>query len=219
MPNENKIEIICIIDRSGSMQAIRDDAEGGFNRFIEDQKKEPGECQVTLTQFDDKYEILFEAKPIKDMSHYLLVPRGNTALLDAMGQTINAVGERLAKTSEAQRPGKIVVVVVTDGQENASKEFRYADIKKLVTQQQETYKWQFVFQGANLDAFATSTLLGIPLRNVTQTQGTGASAKGGYQVLSRSLSNLRSAPAGASYCSVGNSVDEEGNISNVTPPK
>jgi len=150
-----------IVDRSGSMGSIQADAQGGFNTFIEAQKKCPGEATLTLVQFDTNYEMLCENKPIRDVQPYTLIPRGATALLDAMGITIAKVGERLRQTPESSRPGKVLVAIITDGEENSSREFSRARVFDMIQHQREVYKWEFVFIAANQDAIQTGASYGI----------------------------------------------------------
>jgi uncharacterized protein YegL len=154
-------DIILVVDRSGSMQDIRTDAEGGVNAFIENQAKESGEALLTLVQFDTEYEFLHTGVPIKNVTKYNLVPRGSTALLDAVGRAINETGERIAKLDEAYRPGLVVFVVMTDGLENSSREFSKSKIKEMIRHQQDNYGWQFTFLGADQDAFAEANAMGI----------------------------------------------------------
>ncbi|MHB8862450.1 MAG: vWA domain-containing protein [Pirellulaceae bacterium] len=154
-------DITLVVDRSGSMGSIRADAEGGVNAFVAEQAKQPGEALLTLVQFDTEYEFLHRGVPVQQVPPYELVPRGMTALLDAVGRAINETGERLAKMQEEDRPGLVVFVVMTDGEENSSKEFSRDQIKQLITQQQEKYNWHFTFLGANQDAFAEARALGI----------------------------------------------------------
>lgn len=157
----NLTDITVVMDRSGSMQACRSDAEGGLNRFIEDQKKQPGEALFTLVQFDTEYEFVHNGVPIQSVPHCSLVPRGSTALLDAIGRAIIETGERLAKMPEPERPGLVILVILTDGQENSSREFSKAQVQEMIQHQQDVYKWQFVYLGANQDAFAEAANLGI----------------------------------------------------------
>ena len=154
-------DITLVVDRSGSMEAIRQDAMGGVNRFILDQAEKPGDAVLTLVQFDTEYEFVHRAKPIKGIPQYVLTPRGGTALLDAVGRAINETGERLAAMPEANRPGLVVFVVMTDGEENSSREFTKKQIKEKISHQQEKYGWQFVFLGANQDAFAEAGAMGM----------------------------------------------------------
>ena len=155
-------DITLVVDRSGSMQARREDAEGGVNSFIEQQAKEPGEAVLTLLQFDTEYELVHNGLPIQDVPGYELVPRGMSALLDAVGRAINETGARLAKMKEAERPGLVIFVINTDGLENSSREFTKAQIKEMIEHQQKQYKWHFTFLGADQDAFAEAGELGIP---------------------------------------------------------
>jgi hypothetical protein len=143
------------------MQSIKNDMVGGFNTFIEEQKKLPGECAVTLAQFDDQYEVVYSGKALVDVPGLELVPRGSTALLDAVGRTVNEVGARLKVTAEDQRPERVLFVILTDGCENSSKEFTKDTINQMVTHQRDTYRWEFVYIGANQDAFSEAGKLGI----------------------------------------------------------
>ena len=154
-------DITVIADRSGSMSVCRDEAENGINHFIDDQKKQSGEATFSLVHFDTEYEFAHRAVPIQTVPHYTLVPRGMTALLDAVGRAINETGNRLSEIAEADRPGLVVFVIVTDGQENSSHEFTKAQIKGMIDRQQRDYAWQFTFLGANQDAFAEAHALGI----------------------------------------------------------
>jgi len=154
-------DITFVIDRSGSMQEIRSDAEGCVNTFIREQARQPGEALLTLVQFDDEPEFVHRGVPVKQVRDYKLVPRGSTALLDAVGQAINETGSRLAKMPEADRPGLVIFVIVTDGEENSSKEFSKARVKAMIDRQQQKYNWHFTFLGADQDAFAEAGGMGI----------------------------------------------------------
>jgi hypothetical protein len=149
------------VDRSGSMKEIQSDAEGGVNAFIEKQAEEPGEALLTLVQFDTEYDFVHKGVPIDKVPKYELHPRGATALLDAVGRAINETGERLAKMPEQDRPGLVVFVITTDGEENSSREFKKSQVKEMIEKQQTKYKWHFTFLGADQDAFAEAGGLGI----------------------------------------------------------
>ena len=159
-------DITLVVDRSGSMAEVCEDAEGGVNTFINQQSKEPGEALLTLVQFDTEYEFLHTGVPIQNVPKYELVPRGMTALLDAVGRAINETGERLVKMAESDRPGLVIFVVMTDGQENSSKEFNKSQIKKMIDRQQHDFDWHFTFLGANQDAFAEADGMGIDAAGV-----------------------------------------------------
>lgn len=175
---ENFSEIVCIIDRSGSMHSIKDDAIGGFNQFLEDQKKVPGEANLTLVLFNHDYEVVHNGKPlpqVEPLNNDTYLPTGTTALLDAVGRTIDDVGQRLAKTAEADRPSTVIVAILTDGQENASKDYTKERIAEMIKHQEEKYAWQFFFLGANIDSFSTAGGLNI---KQAQTANFIASAEG-----------------------------------------
>ena len=161
MTNPNYTHIAVLLDRSGSMQSIKSDTEGGFDAFIDGQRQNPGRCDVTLAQFDNEYEEVYIAKPIAEVPPLSMDPRGTTALLDGIGRLIITTGKRLAALPEAERPGAVIVVILTDGQENASKEFDIATIKKMITEQTNTYSWSFVYLGANQDAIDVAAGLGV----------------------------------------------------------
>lgn len=156
--------ISIVLDRSGSMYSTADDAINGFNRFLADQKQAPGQATLTLVQFDNEYEVLHSMKPIGDipeLNSQTFVPRGTTALLDAIGRTVDETGAALEKMDEAERPEHVIFVVITDGAENASRIFDSRQINLKVEHQRETYNWQFVFIGANQDAITSARALGI----------------------------------------------------------
>jgi len=160
--NQDLTEIVFILDRSGSMSGLENDTIGGFNGFVNNQATLGKTCLTTVL-FDDKYEILhngIDAGGV-EITREEYFTRGNTALLDAIGKTIEDVGKRLSKTPEDQRPGKVIFVITTDGLENASRKFSYGEVKKMITHQTENYKWEFIFMGANIDAVAEGGRLGI----------------------------------------------------------
>ena len=128
---KDKADITIILDRSGSMESVKDDTIGGFNSFLAEQQKVAGEAVLSLVQFDDQYEVVYQDKDIRAadrLTEATFQPRGMTALLDAVGRTINAVGQRLASLPETERPDKVVLVIMTDGFENSSHEFSAAKI-------------------------------------------------------------------------------------------
>ncbi len=154
-------DIILVVDRSGSMEQIRSDAQGGVNSFIAEQANQPGEARLTLVQFDTEYEFIHRGVPISEAPPYKLVPRGMTALLDAVGRAVNETGERLAALDESERPGLVVFVVMTDGHENSSSEFTKDQVKQMIERQQNEYSWQFTFLGADQTAFDEAGGIGI----------------------------------------------------------
>lgn len=186
-----KTEILCIIDRSGSMSSIRADAEGGFNSFVAEQKKVPGDARLTITEFDTVYDYVCKGVDIKDAPEYRLVPRGSTALLDAMGRTMEEQGKRISDEKWAE---KVIMVIVTDGQENSSREFTGARIKEM-TEHAQKNGWSFIYLAANVDVSKTAAAMGINLKsamNSTQAYAaTAAGVRGVYTNASLSVTNLR----------------------------
>lgn len=160
--NQNLADITLVVDRSGSMGMCREEAEAGVNHFIEDQKTKEGDCRLTLVQFDTEYEFVHSGVDIREVPKFVLQPRGMTALLDAVGRAIHETGGRLRKMPEEDRPGLVVFVIVTDGQENSSHEFNKQQISDLLAGQQKDYSWQFTFLGANQDAFKEAAGMAIP---------------------------------------------------------
>lgn len=159
--NKNLTDVTIVLDRSGSMESCKDEAQNGVNHFIDEQRKQDGDCLFSLVQFDTDYEFVHTGIPISDVPKFKLVPRGTTALLDAVGRAINETGERLEKIPESDRPGLVVFVIVTDGHENASSEFNRDQIRQMIERQQNEYQWEFTFLGANQDAFAEAARMGI----------------------------------------------------------
>ena len=161
---KNKTDITIILDRSGSMESVKQDTIGGFNNFLSEQQKVEGEASLSLVQFDDQYEVVYENKDINAavrMTEATFQPRGSTALFDAVGRTINAVGARLAALSEEERPDKVLLVIMTDGFENASREFTAAKVGEMISHQRDVYNWEFMFIGANQDAVLSAQEIGI----------------------------------------------------------
>jgi hypothetical protein len=161
MTDKNLTHIYLLLDRSGSMQSIKTDTEGGFAAFVEEQKRTPGGCRVTLAQFDNHYDVVYADRPIADVPALDLQPRGSTALLDAMGKSITEAGTKLAALADDQRPDTVIVAIMTDGYENASQEWTHPAIKALVEQQTEQYGWQFLYMGADQDAIEVGRNIGI----------------------------------------------------------
>ncbi len=175
--------IAVILDRTGSMESIRDDTIGGFNAFLNEQKGEPGTASLTLVQFDsqDPYEVIHrfrEIKAVPELSRETFVPRASTPLLDAIGRGINDLEHGLSELDEEMRPKRVVMVIITDGQENASREFNKNQVQKMIKEKQEELNWQFVFLSADLDAIQDAIQSGIRAQSAMafskDAQGTAA---------------------------------------------
>lgn len=158
------VEVIFVIDASGSMYNAKADTMGGFNSVLESQKKAPGDTLVTSIFFNDEVKILDECTKIQEvqpLTDQNYVVGGRTALYDAVGYAIDSVGERLAGTPEEERPAEVIVVIVTDGFENASHEYHFADIKERIERQQNTYSWKFIFLGEDIKSVQHAQEMGI----------------------------------------------------------
>ncbi len=173
MTRSDLTHLYFLLDRSGSMQSIKSDTEGGFTAFVEQQRTASGACRVTLAQFDSVYEEVFRDVPVADVPPLLLEPRGSTALLDSIGRLVTEAGSRLAALPEDQRPGTVVVAIMTDGLENASHEWTHPAVKALVEQQTAAYGWQFLYMGADQDAIEVGTSMGISAEHAV-TYGRGS---------------------------------------------
>lgn len=149
--------ISIILDRTGSMETIQDDVIGGFNQFLASQQEGTGRATLTLVQFDsqDPYEVIYQFAPINQvaaLSQATYVPRASTPLLDAIGRGIIDLAHRLTTMPAGEKPDQVVFVIITDGQENSSREFKKAQVMQLLAEKQEKDKWQFVFLSADLTA-------------------------------------------------------------------
>ena len=191
-------ELVFILDRSGSMGGLESDTIGGYNSLLEKQRAVPGEAVVTTVLFDDQYELLHDRIPLKGIrpitggDYYV---RGNTALLDAVGKTIAKIANAHKHTDESQRPGKTLMVITTDGLENASREYNHQKVAKLIAQQKEQYGWEFLFLGANIDAVATAARLNIQPDRAVSFHSDSAGTRLNYAAVSDAAACLRnSAP-------------------------
>jgi hypothetical protein len=189
--NKDLTDITVVLDRSGSMASCQADAQGGLNTFIKLQQEQPGDALFTLVQFDHEYEFVHNGVPIKDVPAYTLEPRGSTALLDAVGRAINEVGARLTALPEDDRPGLVVMAILTDGGENASKEFSREQVRAMIEKQTKEFNWQFTFLGANQDAFASAASIGISAASALNY--TTANSKATFDNLSSNTARMRNA--------------------------
>ena len=157
-------EIVFILDKSGSMGGLEADTIGGYNSFLEKQKKVEGEAYVSTVLFSDYSSVIHDRVPIEEvepMTEKEYSVGGSTALLDAIGGAIHHIGNVHKYAREEDRPEHTIFVITTDGQENSSNEYSYEKLKKMITRQQEKYGWEFIFLGANMDAIGEAGRLGI----------------------------------------------------------
>lgn len=211
---DNLASINIILDGSGSMGPLVNDTIGGFNKFLEEQKEFPGEALLTLCVFNAEYKLIHDCVPLSSvpsLNKDNYKPNGGTALLDAVGLTIDNVGKKLSTMKEEDRPSKVLFLIITDGEENASHlvdenpsrivsesnsrhtQLRYpiTKIKEMVLHQQSIYKWEFLFFGANVDSFSESKSLGIPSANSMNYSSTHTGVRDLYKSISNSTTKAR----------------------------
>ncbi len=209
MTDANYTHITVLLDESGSMGSLAEDTRGGFNSFLEEQQAIDGKATMTVCKFSSShgrypgYQILcsmLDISSVEPLTSISYRPGGGTALLDAMGKCITDLKNDLQRLPEDKRPGKVLFLVITDGEENSSREWSKAKIAEMIKHQEEVYKWNFLYLGANVDAFAESSAIGIRSSNAI---GYTASSKGigaAYNVVSRGLGAVRGLDAqDASY--------------------
>ncbi|MEO2075861.1 MAG: vWA domain-containing protein [Bacillus sp. (in: firmicutes)] len=192
---KNVTELVFILDKSGSMAGLEADTIGGYNAMLAKQQKAEGEAIVTTVLFDHDYELLHDRinvkgiSPITDKDYEV---GGTTALLDAIGFTIQKIVNVQKRTSEEERAEKVLFVITTDGMENASREFTPDKIKKMVQMQKEEYGWEFLFLGANIDAVSTAARFGIEEDFAVDYHADEVGTQLNYEAVSEAVSNLRS---------------------------
>lgn len=161
MTRSDYTHLAVVADRSGSMYSIVDDMNNGLESFLKEQDKLDGKLLVDIVTFDTHVTTEANDALVASVEFPIIKPRGSTALLDAIGTTVTSLGQKLEKLDEDERPGKVIVMVVTDGGENASREYTGDQVKKLVEAQTNDYSWEFMFLGANIDSFAVAGDLGF----------------------------------------------------------
>ena len=192
------LELIFVLDRSGSMSGLEKDTIGGFNSMMEKQKTENGEVLVTTVLFDDRIELLHDRMDIRALApltekDYFV--RGSTALLDALGSTITRVGRNHHRMAEDYRPEKTMFVIITDGYENASREYSRSKVRELIEHEKNKYGWEFLFLGANIDAVATAETMGIGEDYSVDFHADEKGVALNYRVLSEAVSQVRACAA------------------------
>lgn len=198
--SNNLTEIAFILDQSGSMDSIKAGTLEGVNAFLDQQKKENSDYPVrfSLTLFSTEVEVRHSSVSISEvpgLDEKTYQPSGGTALLDAIGITIDEIGKRLAETLEAERPAKVIVAIMTDGEENSSRVFTWDQISEKIKHQTEVYKWEFLFMGANQDAIANASRINISVESSTNYYQQDGSAKHVLRAMSASVRYSKRAPS------------------------
>ena len=184
--------ISVIIDKSGSMSSTRDDTIGGFNTFLKEQQDINGTGSLTLIQFDDQYEVHEDMSPLENVENLTLktyAPRGSTALLDAIGKTINSTESKIKELDE--KPEKVIFLIITDGYENASREFTKSNISEMIKRHEEEDEWDFVFIGANMDAISEGGSMGVRAFNSTNWDQSAEGTRHLYCAVSSNMTSYR----------------------------
>ncbi len=172
MTKQDYTAIMMIVDRSRSMSSIREEAENTLNNYIKEQAGQPGKCTVRLVDFDHEYRLVQKTRSVNRFPKYSLEPRGMTALYDAIGYAVTEFGQELSDLTESDRPARVLVVIITDGEENSSKEYRVDQVRNMIKHQESVYDWKFVFLAANQDAALSGSKIGIQANNTLNFDAT-----------------------------------------------
>lgn len=187
-------EVVFILDRSGSMSGLEADTIGGYNSMLSKQKKEEGEAIISTVLFDDQAEILHDRKnldqveQITDKDYYV---RGCTALLDAVGGAIHHIGKVQKEMPEDEKPEKTLFIITTDGMENASKQYSYDKVKKMVEKKKKKHHWEFIFLGANIDAIEVAGRFGVAANRAVRYECDSVGTALNFDVMSNMVSCAR----------------------------
>lgn len=190
----NFIELVFILDRSGSMSGLEKDTIGGFNSMLEKQKAADGECRITTVLFDNNYTLLHDridiraVSPMTDEEYFV---GGSTALLDAVGRTINKLVNVQKSTAEDFRAEKVMFVIITDGEENSSREYSADKVREMIEREKTEYDWEFIFLGANIDAVQTASRFGISADRAVDYVPDGEGTRLNYEAMAETIACFR----------------------------
>lgn len=191
-------ELVFILDKSGSMSGLEADTIGGFNAMLAKQREIDGECRITTVLFDNQFELLHDridiqaVEPISDKEYTV---GGSTALLDAIGRTIHKIGKAQKHTAEDFRAEKVLFVIITDGEENASREYPATLVRQMIERQQQLYGWEFIFLGANIDAVRTAAGFGIAPDRAQAYHADSTGVELNFKVMSEAVAIFRATDA------------------------
>lgn len=200
---KNLTELVFILDKSGSMSGLEKDTIGGYNSMLEQQRKVDGECVITTVLFDNHYELLHDRidiraiQPITAKEYFV---GGSTALLDAIGKTIHKIGTVQKNTTEDYRAEKVMFVIITDGEENASRHYSSMQIREMIQRQKERYGWEFIFLGANIDAVETAGRFGIDADRAADYVPDGEGTELNFRMMSETVATFRECGAVPTAC-------------------
>lgn len=195
-------EIVFILDRSGSMSGLEADTIGGYNSMLSKQKKEDGEAIISTVLFDDRTEVLHDRKSLANVEkitardYYV---RGCTALLDAVGGAIHHIGHAQKDMPKEERPEKTLFIITTDGMENASRQYSYEKVRKMVERKKKKQHWEFIFLGANMDAVEVAGKFGVAANRAVTYECDDAGTALNYEVMSKLVSCARVSKTAAAF--------------------
>lgn len=207
---DNTCSINIVLDKSGSMINVANSTIEGFNAFLKEQKNVPGDATLSLAMFNSQYELVhnnLSLSEVPELTRETYRPSGGTALLDALGRTINTTGAYLASLKEEERPSKVIFLIMTDGEENASREFIHSKIMEMITHQQEKYSWQFIYIGANQDAIQAGAQLGIAANSSYNYTSDVRGTTRLYASTSAGMSSFRRSKIGTNFTMVDPNKD------------
>ena len=187
-------ELVFILDKSGSMSGLETDTIGGYNSMLTKQQAVEGECRITTVLFDNNYELLhdrIDIKAVGAITEKEYAVGGSTALLDAIGRTINKIGNAQKHTAEDYRAEKVMFVIITDGEENSSREYSAEKVKTQIERQKTKYRWEFIFLGANIDAVQTAGRFGIAPDRAVDYLADSEGTELNFKVMSATVATFR----------------------------
>ncbi len=191
---KNLTELVFILDRSGSMYGLEQDTIGGFNSMLTKQKSLDGECRITTVLFDHQYTLFhdrIDIQAVSPMSEKDYFVGGSTALLDAIGTTIDKLIRVQRHTAEGYRAQKVIFVIITDGEENSSRKYSYDQVKAKIEHEKEAYGWEFIFLGANMDAVKTASQFGIHADRAAEYVPDAVGTTLNFEMMSNAVSEFR----------------------------
>lgn len=191
--NKNLSELVFILDKSGSMSGLEADTIGGFNSMLQKQQALPSECRITTVLFDNNYELLhdrIDIKAVSPLSEKEYWVGGSTALIDAIGRTINKIAAVQKNTAPEYRAENVIFVIITDGMENSSREYSAKKVKAMIEKQKKS-GWEFIFLGANIDAVETASNFGISADRAQNFHADSAGVGLNFKVMGKAITGMR----------------------------